>query len=92
MKRWANDIGPNLRKVRLRMGLTQEQFAARLQLKESEMTRQVVANIEARRRRVFEDHIRLIVRVSHCTLDELFFGTPPPTKNNPPGRSKPSRR
>ena len=92
MKRWANEIGPYLRKIRMRMGLTQEQFAARLQLKESDMTRQVVANLESRRRQVFEHHIRAIIKVTHCTLDELFFGTPPPANNNPSGRSKPSRR
>ena len=76
----------------MRMGLTQEQFAARLQLKESDMTRQVVANIEARRRRVFEEHIRLIIKVSHCNLDELFFGDSAPEKPISSPRPKPSRR
>jgi len=85
MKRWANDIGPNVRKLRIRLGLTQEQLAAKLQINGSDMTRQVVANIEARRRRVYEHQIRLLMKVLHCTLDELFFGIPP-------AQSQPSHR
>jgi len=85
MKRWANDIGPNVRKLRIRLGLTQEQLAAKLQINGSDMTRQVVANIEARRRRVYEHQIRLLMKVLRCTLDELFFGIPP-------SHSQPSHR
>jgi transcriptional regulator with XRE-family HTH domain len=58
-------------------GLTQEQLAAKLQIHGSDMTRQVIANIEARRRRVYEHQIRLLMKVLRCTLDELFFGIPP---------------
>jgi transcriptional regulator with XRE-family HTH domain len=92
MKRWANDIGPNLTKLRLRRGLTQEELAARLQIAEADMTSQVVANIEARRRRVYEDHIRGLIKVLRCDLNELFFGVPPATGSNLPTRSKPPRR
>lgn len=92
VKRWANEIGPNLRKIRLRRGLTQEQLAARLQIAEADMTRQVVANIEARRRRVYENHIRGIIKVLRCDLNELFFGVPPAPDSHRPTRSKPSRR
>lgn len=88
MKRWANNIGPHLTRIRRRRGLTQEQLAAKLQINESDMTRQVVANIEARRRRVYEDHFRALVKVLRCDLNELFFGNPPAT--NPP--VKPPRR
>ena len=82
MKRWANNIGPHLTRIRRRRGLTQEQLAARLQIGESEMTRQVVANIEARRRRVYEDHLRGLVKVLRCDLNELFFGPAAPGKNS----------
>jgi hypothetical protein len=56
------------------------------------MTRQVVANMEARRRRIYEHQIRLVIKVSHCTLDELFFGVPPAMNRNPPPHSKQPRR
>lgn len=86
MKRWANNIGPHLTRIRRRRGLTQDQLAAKLQIGESNMTRQVVANIEARRRRVYENHIRDLVKVLRCDLDELFFGKSAPDKT-PPAKS-----
>lgn len=92
MKRWANNIGPHLTRLRLRRGLTQEQLAAKLQLAQADMTRQVVANIEARRRRVNEDHILGLLKVLRCDLNELFFGGPPATDSHRPTRPKPSRR
>jgi len=92
VKRWANNIGPHLTKLRLRRGLTQEQLAAKLQLAQADMTRQVVANIEARRRRVNEDHILGLLKVLRCDLNELFFGTPPATDSHRSPRAKPSRR
>ena len=92
MKRWANNIGPHLTKLRLRRGLTQEQLAAKLQLAQADMTRQVVANIEARRRRVNEDHILGLIKVLRCDLNELFFGVPPATDSQRSPRAKPSRR
>ena len=92
MKRWANDIGPNVTKLRLHRGLTQEQLAAKLQIGGADMTRQVVANIEARRRRVYEDQIRALIKVLRCTFDELFFGSTPATSSQPSIHTKPSRR
>jgi len=86
MRRWANDIGPNVRKLRLLRGLTQEQLAAKLQIHGSDMTRQVIANIEARRRRVYEHQIRLLLKVLRCNLDELFFSTTPTANLSSPRR------
>lgn len=90
MKRWANDIGPNVTRLRLRRGLTQEQLAAKLQISGSDISRQILANIESRRRRVYEYQLRALIKVLRCTLDELFFGVPSTTNINPP--VKPSRR
>lgn len=89
MKRWANNIGPNLTRIRIRRGLTQEQLAAKLQIGEVNMTRQVVANIEARRRRVYEEQIIGLVKVLRCDINELFFGIVPAAKISP---SKSPRR
>jgi transcriptional regulator with XRE-family HTH domain len=92
MKANANDIGQNLVKLRLQRGMTQEQLAARLQVRGSDMTRQVVANIEARRRRVYEHQIRRLVAVLGCSFNELFLGVPSPTNHKTPTHPKSSRR
>lgn len=75
MRHWANDIGHNLAKLRMQRGLTQEQLAAKLQISGADISRQVLANIESRRRRVNEQQIRALMKVLRCSLDELFFGT-----------------
>jgi hypothetical protein len=79
VNRWKNNIGQHLAKVRLRRGLTQDQLAAKLQISEFPMSRQVVANIEARRTRVSEEQIRHLVKVLRCSYEELFDGTPTPS-------------
>ena len=84
MKPKANDIGHHLAKIRFRRGLTQDQLAARLQIAGSDMTRQVVANLESRRQTATDRQIRALAKVLRCTLDELFFGTPPSPKSGSP--------
>jgi transcriptional regulator with XRE-family HTH domain len=92
MKSKANDIGQHLVKLRLRRGLTQENLAAKLQISGSNMTRQVIANIEARRRRVTEQHIRDLVKVLRCSFDELFLGIQPLEHGHFQAQSKSPRR
>lgn len=92
MRRWANDIGHNLAKLRMQRGLTQEQLAAKLQINGADISRQVLANIESRRRRVNEQQIRALLKVLRCSLDELFFGTTPPASNITSAGSKSLRR
>jgi transcriptional regulator with XRE-family HTH domain len=92
VKAKANDIGQHLVKLRLRRRMTQEQLAAKLQINGADMSRQVVANIEARRRRVYEHQIRRLVTVLRCSFDELFLGNSPITNSKTPTRPKPSRR
>jgi transcriptional regulator with XRE-family HTH domain len=87
MKPKANHIGQNVVKRRILLGLTQEQLTARLQINGSDMTRQVVANIESCRRSANEDQIRHLKKALRCSFDELFFGTPLPVgRSKPPGR------
>jgi transcriptional regulator with XRE-family HTH domain len=74
MKRKANQIGQNVAKIRARLGLTQEQLEARLQINGSNMTRQVVANIESGRRSANEDQIRDLRKALRCSFDDIFLG------------------
>jgi hypothetical protein len=95
MKPKANDIGQHINRLRHRRGLTQEQLAIKIQLKGQDMTRQIVANMESRRRTINDRQIVRLVLGLDCTLDELFFGIagPPVTKHGParPARKPPRR-
>ena len=74
LKPKANHIGQNVVKLRALRSLTQEQLAAKVQINGSDMTRQVIANIESGRRSVSEDQIRHLAKVFRCSFDEIFFG------------------
>ena len=75
LKPKANHIGQNVVKLRALRGLTQEQLAAKVQINGSNMTRQVIANIESGRRSVSEDQIRHLANVFRCSFDGIFLGS-----------------
>ena len=65
-------IGKNIRALRERAGLTQEQVAARLQLGGCDITRSAVAKIEVGQRHLYPDEIILIKDILGTTFDEIF--------------------
>ena len=56
-------IGKNIRALRERAGLTQEQVAARLQLGGCDITRSAVAKIEVGQRHLYPDEIILLKEI-----------------------------
>jgi transcriptional regulator with XRE-family HTH domain len=71
-KRPANIIGPQVRKLREKRKLTQEQFAARCQLKGFDISRGTVSQIEARIRCVKDKELFLLAKVLRVKTDDLF--------------------
>jgi len=65
-------IGENIRRLRLRAGLTQDLLATRLQLAGCDITRSAVAKIEVAQRHLYPDEIVLIARILGVTCDELL--------------------
>ena len=65
-------IGENIRALRERAGLTQEQVAARLQLGGCDITRSAVAKIEVGQRHLYPDEIILFREILSTTYDEIF--------------------
>ena len=65
-------IGNNIRKLRERRGLTQEQVAARLQTSGCDITRSAVAKIEVGQRHLYPDEIILLKNILSATYDEIF--------------------
>lgn len=55
-------IGENLRKLRVRAGLTQELLSAKLQLEGCDITRSALAKIEVGQRHLYPDEIILLKR------------------------------
>lgn len=65
-------IGNNLRQLRERAQLTQEQVATRLQLCGCDITRSAVAKIEVGQRHLYPDEIIHLKEILKATYDEIF--------------------
>ena len=65
-------IGNNIRRLRERAGLTQEQVSANLQLRGCDITRSAIAKIEAGQRHIYPDEIILLKEILRTTYEEIF--------------------
>ena len=65
-------IGNNIRALRERAKMTQEIFAAKLQLRGCDITRSAVAKIEVGQRHLYPDEIVLIKEILSVTYEEIF--------------------
>ncbi len=65
-------IGNNIRALRERGKLTQEQVAAKLQTNGCDITRSAVAKIEVGQRHLYPDEIILLKDILGATYEEIF--------------------
>ena len=65
-------IGQNIRKLRDKRNMTQENLAAKLQLEGCDITRSAVAKIEVGQRHLYPDEILLIKRILKVSFDDIF--------------------
>lgn len=68
----ANIVGPQIRKRRVQLGLTQEELATRCQLNGLDISRGTLSQIEARLRCVTDDELLALARVLKVSTDSLF--------------------
>ncbi len=68
----ANIVGPQIRKRRSDLGLTQEELATRCQLRGFDISRGTLSQIEAQLRCVTDDELLALARVLKVTTDSLF--------------------
>ena len=71
-RRFRNAVGPQIAKVRNERNLTQEEFAAKLQVAGLDLDRIAVAKIEARIRSVFDFELAMIAHLLTVSTDELL--------------------
>ncbi|MBP3591277.1 MAG: helix-turn-helix transcriptional regulator [Clostridia bacterium] len=65
-------IGNNIRRLREKAGLTQEQVAAKLQIGGCDITRSAVAKIEVGQRHLYPDEILLLKEILKTSYEEIF--------------------
>lgn len=65
-------IGNNIRTLREKEKITQEQLSAKLQLMGCDITRSAVAKIEVGQRHLYPDEIILLKKILNVSYDEIF--------------------
>ena len=65
-------IGRNIRELRERAKMTQEELAAKLQIQGCDITRSAVAKIEVGQRHLYPDEIVLIKEILSVSYEEIF--------------------
>lgn len=65
-------IGSNIRSLRERAHLTQDQVSARLQIRGCDMTRSALAKIEVGQRHLYPDEILLLHEILGAAYEEIF--------------------
>lgn len=65
-------IGNNIRLLREKADLTQEQLSARLQVNGCDITRSALAKIEVGQRHLYPDEIVLLKQILKVDYDDIF--------------------
>lgn len=65
-------VGQNIRYLREKSGITQEDLSAKLQLAGCDITRSAVAKIEVGQRHLYPDEIILIKQILDVSFDDIF--------------------
>ena len=65
-------VGANIKRLREKAGLTQENLAAKLQIEGCDITRSAVAKIEVGQRHIYLDELILLKKILRTEYDELL--------------------
>ena len=65
-------VGNNIRKLREKSNLTQEQLSAKLQINGCDITRSALAKIEVGQRHIYPDEIILLKEILNASFDEIL--------------------
>lgn len=65
-------VGQNIRSIRERMKITQEQLSARLQVAGCDITRSALAKIEVGQRHLYPDELIQIRKALNTSYDDLL--------------------
>ena len=65
-------LGENLRRLRKSRHMTQDQLAAKLQVRGCDVTRSALAKMEVGQRYFDADEIRLLKEILQCSYEDLF--------------------
>ena len=71
-KETEKKIGENIRRLRGKANLTQEQLAAKFQLLGCDITRSAIAKIEVGQRHIYPDEIILLQQILQVSFNDIL--------------------
>lgn len=71
-----NIVGPQVRRLRTEVGLSQDAFAAKLQMAGWDLSRAGLSKIEAGLRRVNDAELWMLARTLSCAIPDLYPAKP----------------
>lgn len=71
-KQTETKVGNNIRELREKCGITQDQLASKLQVMGCDITRSAVAKIEVGQRHLYPDEIIMIKEILSVSYDDIF--------------------
>ena len=66
------NIGSNIRMLRERANMTQEQLSAKLQVNGCDITRSALAKIEVGQRHLYPDEIIVLKKILNVSYEDIF--------------------
>ncbi|MBQ2694072.1 MAG: helix-turn-helix transcriptional regulator [Clostridia bacterium] len=69
---YEKQVGFNIRNLREKAGLTQEQLSAKLQVNGCDITRSALAKIVVGQRHLYPDEIKLIKEILGVKFEDIF--------------------
>ena len=69
-----NVVGPQIRKIRYKQGMTQEMFAAKCTVMGLELSRATLSKIEAQVRCVSDLELRMLAKILRVEVKDLYPG------------------
>lgn len=72
-KEYEKLVGMNIRNLREKAELTQEQLSAKLQVRGCDITRSALAKIEVGQRHLYPDEIKLLKEILSVEYNDIFM-------------------
>ena len=69
---YEKQVGANIRRIRIKNKLTQEQLSAKMQVKGCDITRSALAKIEVGQRHIYADEIKALKEILKISYDEIL--------------------
>lgn len=69
---YEHALGQNIRRLRMKRNLSQDQLAAQLQTRGCDITRSALAKMEVGQRHIYPDELKLLRELLGVSYEELF--------------------